>query len=106
MVNNLIQNIIPNETIINIIDEITHHFGCRWISLEIKRIAVDQLDPTGKRPILSNACRVANSKILLRTTYFTAGYQLGTKIEHAKALQNQLKKEHFNKKKYFLFNNF
>jgi len=48
LVNNLIQNIIPNETIINIIDEITHHFGCRWISLEIKRIAVDQLDPTGQ----------------------------------------------------------
>jgi hypothetical protein len=33
--------------------------------------------------------RVANSKILLRTTYFTAGNQLGTKIEHAKPLQNQ-----------------
>ena len=33
--------------------------------------------------------RVANSKILLRTAYFTAGNQLGTKIEHAKPLQNQ-----------------
>ena len=33
--------------------------------------------------------RVANSKILLRTTYFTAGNQLGTKIEHAKPLQSQ-----------------